>query len=56
MLKEEHVPTQYQQQSYDKSKNIDIQEAIQLSLKNSQATIKESTYRDYRQRLLKFEK
>lgn len=56
MLKEGHVPTQYQQQFYDESKNIDIQEAIQLSLKNAEATMKESTYRDYRQRLLKFEK
>ena len=56
MLKNGQIPTKYQTDAYQEETDIDIQKAIQLSLKNAESSMKESSFKDYRQRLLKFER
>lgn len=56
MLKNGHMPTKYQNEPYQENTNIGIEEAIQLGLKNAKHSMKESSFKDYKQRLHRFEK
>lgn len=56
MLKNGHIPTAYQNNKYQEVVNINIEDAVELALKNAKSTMKESSFKDYQYRLKKFQK